>query len=171
MLLYTDAACKDAVPIKSYASGSKYIYKQPAGEKVCAVQHLRAAWGLSQDQGSDRKICVHVHRFIKWQSSSCLACNLISSDTPCALSSIDAWILQVEPLFVKLDNEAKNLEKLPTGIVVTMASKAIPFLGTESTGVIQLIPSMKVPGVGESQVHLRLMLTPSRPFCSLHQHC
>ena len=54
MLLYTDAACKAAVPIQSYASGSKYVLKQPAGEKVCAVQHLHAAWRLSQDQCSDR---------------------------------------------------------------------------------------------------------------------
>lgn len=37
MLLYTDAACKSAVPIQSYASGSKYILQQPAGEKVRIV--------------------------------------------------------------------------------------------------------------------------------------
>ena len=55
-------------------------------------------------------------------------------------------------MFVKLDNEAKNLEKLPTGIVVTMASKGVPYLATESTGVIQLIPAMKVPGVGEGTI-------------------
>ena len=75
--------------------------------------------------------------------------------------------LQVEPLFLKLDNEAKNLEKLPTGIVVTMASKAIPYLATESAGVLQLIPAMKVPGVGEAQVQLQLTFTHSQPFCSL----
>lgn len=66
----------------------------------------------------------------------------------------------MEPLFLKLEDEAKNLEQLPTRIVVTMASRVILYLATESTGVIQLIPAMKVPGVGEAQVKSQLTLTP-----------